>query len=116
MPHKAVGSGSTVRARPDVWIVDVFLILVGGLIGLAIGVMGTFSMSLTAEDLALCLWACTTLVAVGFATGAGLSFGVDPAMRALRLQPVDAIRQKQTNPGSWLPLWAASLHLNFQGG
>lgn len=52
------------------------LILAEGSLGVAIGVMGTMGMSITAEDLALPLSVPPTLVSVGFATRAGLSFGL----------------------------------------
>jgi putative ABC transport system permease protein len=70
------------------------LSLVGGLIGVAIGVMGTVSMSLAVKDLTLHLSASTILIAAGFATGIGLFFGIYPAVRASRLQPVDALRHE----------------------
>ena len=68
------------------------LSLVGGLIGVAFGVMGTVSMSLAVKDLTLHLSASTILIAAGFATAVGLFFGIYPAVRASRLQPVDALR------------------------
>ena len=68
------------------------LSLVGGLVGVAIGVAATVGMSLAVEDLALHLSASTVLVATGFASAVGLFFGIYPAVRASRLQPVDALR------------------------
>jgi ABC-type lipoprotein release transport system permease subunit len=75
-----------------VWIVAVVLILAGRLIGVAMGVMGTTSMYLAAEDLARDLSAPMFLVAVGYATGAAPPFGIYPPVQALRFQPVDALR------------------------
>lgn len=56
--------------------------LAGGFIGVTIGVMGTVSMSLAAEDLALHISASTVLRAAGSATGVGLIFGIGPVVRS----------------------------------
>ena len=64
----------------------------GGLIGIGLGVLGTVGMSSAVEDLTLQLSPSTILLAAGFATAVGLFFGIYPALRASRLQPVDALR------------------------
>jgi putative ABC transport system permease protein len=68
------------------------LSFVGGLIGIGLGVLGTVGMSSAVEDLTLHMSASTILLAAGFATAVGLFFGIYPALRASRLQPVDALR------------------------
>jgi len=68
------------------------LSLLGGLIGIAIGVSGTVSVSTSVEDLTLHLSASTILLATGFSMAVGLFFGIYPAVRASRLNPIDALR------------------------
>jgi putative ABC transport system permease protein len=68
------------------------LSLIGGLVGIAIGVSGTVGVSRTVEDLTLHLTASTILLATGFSTIVGLFFGIYPAVRASRLNPIDALR------------------------
>jgi putative ABC transport system permease protein len=68
------------------------LSLVGGLLGIAIGASGTISMSVAVEDLALHLSPSTILLAAGFSMTVGLFFGIYPAVRASRLNPIDALR------------------------
>jgi putative ABC transport system permease protein len=68
------------------------LSLIGGLVGIAIGVSGTVGVSQMVEDLTLQLTASTILLATGFSTVVGLFFGIYPAVRASRLNPIDALR------------------------
>jgi len=68
------------------------LSLLGGLIGIAIGVFGTVGVSSAVEDLTLHLSLSTILLATGFSMVVGLFFGIYPAVRASRLNPIDALR------------------------
>jgi putative ABC transport system permease protein len=70
----------------------VVLSLVGGLIGIALGAGGTFVASLAVKDLKMYTSPTTILLATGFSAGVGLFFGIYPAMRAARLNPIDALR------------------------
>jgi putative ABC transport system permease protein len=70
----------------------VVLSLFGGLIGIAIGVSGTIGATQAVEDLTLSLSPTTILVSTGFSTLVGLFFGIYPAVRAARLNPIDALR------------------------
>jgi putative ABC transport system permease protein len=68
------------------------LSLLGGLVGIAIGVSGTVGVSRAVEDLTLHLSMSTLLLATGFSMAVGLFFGIYPAVRASRLNPIDALR------------------------
>jgi putative ABC transport system permease protein len=70
----------------------VILSLVGGLIGIAIGASGTVGVSQVVEDMTMHLSASTILLATGFSSLVGLFFGIYPAIRASRLNPIDALR------------------------
>jgi putative ABC transport system permease protein len=68
------------------------LSLVGGGIGIVIGLTGTVVASRTIEDLTLSISPSTILLAAGFSIAVGVFFGIYPAMRASRLNPIDALR------------------------
>jgi putative ABC transport system permease protein len=70
----------------------VVLSLAGGLLGIAIGVSGTIGVSRAVEDLSLHLSPWTIVLATGFSMAVGLFFGIYPAVRASRLNPIDALR------------------------
>ncbi len=70
----------------------IVLSLLGGLIGITLGVSGTVGVSKTVSELTLHLSASTILLSAGFSTGVGLFFGIYPAVRASRLNPIDALR------------------------
>lgn len=69
----------------------IILSLLGGLIGVAIGYLGSLAIS-TFLKTAVPLWA--VLLGLGFSTLVGVVFGVFPAVRAARLQPIDALRHE----------------------
>ncbi|MBN1937473.1 MAG: ABC transporter permease [Anaerolineae bacterium] len=70
----------------------VVLSLIGGLIGISIGVSGTAMTSAMVEDIQPHISVSTILLATGFSIAIGLFFGIYPAMRAARLNPIDALR------------------------
>jgi len=70
----------------------IVLSLIGGLVGIAIGVTGTLVASNMIEDLRTQISLITILSATGFSVIVGLFFGIYPAMRAARLNPIDALR------------------------
>ena len=68
------------------------LSMVGGLVGIAIGVGGTVMASRMSDDLRTHISPTTIAWATGFSIAVGLFFGIYPAMRAARLNPIDALR------------------------
>jgi putative ABC transport system permease protein len=68
------------------------LSLVGGLVGIVIGVGGTVAASSMSADLRTHISPATIAWATGFSVAVGLFFGIYPAMRAARLNPIDALR------------------------
>jgi len=70
----------------------IVLSLIGGFVGIAIGVTGTLVASNMIEDLRTQISLITILLASGFSVIVGLFFGIYPAMRAARLNPIDALR------------------------
>ncbi len=70
----------------------VILSMLGGLIGIALGVGGTLIVSMIVEDVPLFLSPWTILLATGFSTAVGVFFGIIPAHRASRLDPITALR------------------------
>jgi putative ABC transport system permease protein len=63
----------------------------GGLIGLGIGVLIAVVANETGQARAL-VSTDSVLLAVGFAMAVGLFFGIEPARRAAKLDPIDALR------------------------
>jgi putative ABC transport system permease protein len=89
--RKAVGA-----KRRDIllqFLIEAMILsLIGGLVGILIGTSGTIGVTMAVEDLKLHLSASTILMATGFSTAVGLFFGIYPAVRASRLNPIDALR------------------------
>jgi putative ABC transport system permease protein len=70
----------------------VVLSLVGGGIGIVIGVSGTLAAGRMMSDLSTHISPTTIILATGFSIAVGLFFGIYPAVRAARLNPIDALR------------------------
>jgi putative ABC transport system permease protein len=89
--RKAVGA-----KRRDVLaqflIEAISLSMVGGGVGIVIGLTGTVVASRMIEDLELSISPSTILLATGFSIVVGVFFGIYPAMRASRLNPIDSLR------------------------
>ena len=68
------------------------LAIVGGLLGLALGLAGALLIANFSADLQPTLAWDSVVVAIGFSGAVGLFFGIFPASRAARLNPIDALR------------------------
>ena len=98
---REIGLRKAVGARPAVVLMQflveaITLCVVGGLIGVAIG-QGVTLLMKSAEGSALAeasvpAWAIG--VAFGFSAAVGVVFGMFPAMKAARLNPIDALRHE----------------------
>jgi putative ABC transport system permease protein len=67
----------------------VVLSLVGGLLGLALGAAGSLLLSRWLQT-QITLW--SVILAFGFSSAVGIIFGVAPALKAARLDPIQALR------------------------
>ncbi len=89
--RKAVGA-----KRRDVLIQflleAVVLSLIGGFVGIALGALGAFAVSKLQSDFQTYVTLDSILLATGFSAAVGLFFGIYPATRAARLNPIDALR------------------------
>jgi len=68
------------------------LSLLGGLIGIAIGSGGAIAIGKLVENFKPTVALGSVALAAGFSLAVGLFFGLYPAMRAARLNPIDALR------------------------
>jgi putative ABC transport system permease protein len=89
--RKAVGA----KRRDILWqfLVEAMLMsVVGGVIGLALGAGGSFIISTFSDSLQPTLAWDSVALAIVFSAAVGLFFGIFPASRAARLNPIDALR------------------------
>ncbi|MCD6555178.1 MAG: ABC transporter permease [Anaerolineae bacterium] len=89
--RKAVGAKR--RAILMQFLIEaIVLSLIGGFIGISIGVIGTVVISSAVKGLNTYISPSTIALATGFSMVVGLFFGIYPATRAARLNPIDALR------------------------
>jgi len=69
----------------------VFVSLAGGLIGIAVGIAGSYSIAYVFQWSVLVSWS-AILPAFFFAAAVGIFFGYYPARKASRLKPIEALR------------------------
>jgi len=89
--RKAVGA----KRRDILWqflIESVVLAVIGGLFGVALGILGAQAISKLQNDLRAVVTPDAVLLATSFSAMVGLFFGIYPATRAARLNPIDALR------------------------
>ncbi|MDT8305957.1 MAG: ABC transporter permease [Anaerolineae bacterium] len=70
----------------------VTIAMVGGAIGLLVGAGGTVVIGSLSDSLSPTLAWGSVVLAIGFSAAVGLFFGIFPARRAARLNPIDALR------------------------
>ena len=70
----------------------VVLAVLGGLVGVALGVLGSTAIDLAVPQLDTSVALDSILLAVGFSVAVGLFFGIYPAARAAALHPIEALR------------------------
>jgi putative ABC transport system permease protein len=73
-------------------IESVIMSVIGGMIGIALGAGGAMLVSRLAEDLKAVVTLDSVALATGFSAAVGLFFGIYPATRASRLNPIEALR------------------------
>ena len=70
----------------------IVLSLIGGLMGVALGTLGAGAVARLADQLSTIVTPDIILLSTGVSAGVGLLFGIYPAFRAARLNPIDALR------------------------
>ncbi len=89
--RKAVGA-----KRRDIliqFLVEAMVLsLIGGLMGVTLGTLGAQVVARLAEQLSTIVTPDIILLSTGVSAGVGLLFGIYPAFRAARLNPIDALR------------------------
>ena len=89
--RKAVGAKKR-DIRAQFLVEAMVLSLIGGLIGIVLGSIGSRVIASLAENLTTVVTWDTILLATGFSAAVGLFFGIYPASRAATLNPIDALR------------------------
>ncbi len=94
---REIGIRKAIGAKPadiliQFMIESISICLVGGLIGVVVGVISSLIVNATVPTLPTLLSPSVIVIAVGFAVAVGLFFGIYPARRASKLNPIDALR------------------------
>lgn len=72
---------------------SVILCLIGGLVGMALGVGGAMLVSYV-MNIPVSVHFSTIAIAVGFSSAIGIFFGINPARRAAKMLPIEALRRE----------------------
>ena len=88
--RKALGA-EPAQIQLQFLIESIFISLFGGVLGLIIGILIALAASIVMEfPFTITAW--TIILAVGFSAAVGIIFGLAPARKASRLNPIDALR------------------------
>lgn len=93
---REIGTRKAIGATPGLILQQfmmeaIILCFLGGVVGISIGVLGSFAFSLiTKWQFILSGW--TIVIAFGFSTAVGLFFGWYPAKKAANMQPIESLR------------------------
>lgn len=88
--RKALGA-EPAQIQLQFLIESIFISLFGGVLGLIIGILIALTASIIMK-FSFIITAWTILLAVGFSAAVGIIFGLAPARKASRLNPIDALR------------------------
>ncbi|AET66321.1 ABC-type transport system, involved in lipoprotein release, permease component [Desulfosporosinus orientis DSM 765] len=88
--RKALGAEPS-QIQLQFLIESIFISLFGGILGLLIGMSIAFAASILMK-FTFVMTAWTIILAVGFSAAVGIIFGLAPARKASRLNPIDALR------------------------
>jgi putative ABC transport system permease protein len=94
---REIGIRKAIGAKPSdiliqFMIESISICFVGGLIGVVVGVISSIIVGKTVPTLPTLLSPSVIVIAVAFAVAVGLFFGIYPARRASKLNPIDALR------------------------
>jgi putative ABC transport system permease protein len=94
---REIGIRQSVGATPDdirlQFLIEALLLsIVGGLIGIIVGVGGSYLFSTFSEDMRTVVSVSSILLAFGSAAAVGAFFGYYPANQAAKLDPIEALR------------------------
>lgn len=94
---KEIGIRMAIGARvSDIrwqFLIESFLLsMIGGLIGVAVGILGAFLITVFAPSMTISISLFSIILALGFSGLVGVGFGYYPAYKASLLNPIDALR------------------------
>ena len=87
----AIGAGVN-DIRSQFLFESVLLSLIGGLIGVVVGVIGSFLITVFAPSMSISISLFSIILSLGFSALVGVGFGYYPAYKASLLNPIDALR------------------------
>ena len=87
---KAIGAKQS-NILTQFLVESVVMTLIGGMVGIVLGISGAFVVSLVAH-IPFVVSIPSIIIAVGVSTLVGIIFGIYPARRAARLNPIEALR------------------------